>query len=486
MSFADLRLTLPTQGLQSNRDLLALYRDILVDQVIETADFGPKLAKIVPHLHNLNRMPLDGESRRSLTEPLIRRYLLFELQANRTHSIPSGSLDALMVECNREISYATKLILRDCITHSQAEQARFTYWAICALADQLEDFSRQYRSQPGAIWGELHRLFQHARLRGLTEFQSLPPDQGDIESRYKQVLLLAAAQPEHLNRNDQAILTAYLQKWAFRARLNHQQSREGNSRYFYVDLESNQGVQTARRLTVAGNDESILVLNPLPLIEQGRQHMKQVHGGLASTKLGLPADLDSIDVFMTLRNAIAAWRQSGSRRLERTVCDAPAHVAVGLRSIHHYLRLPNHSIRELLNTRTVNQCAFGACIRLDSPAVELSVGDIVIHQEEGREDGRLAVIRWLKQAGSGRFFGVEYITGTLQPVAVRVQERITEALLISNRDSDSLITHKGYCTNGDSIRLKNFRQGNSMNATPQSVVQRGQNVDQIRLKRQAG
>lgn len=484
MSFAALRLTLPNQGLQSNREMLALYRDILVDQVVETEDIGPKLTKIVPHLHNLNRMPLDGETRRALTEPLVRHYLPFSFKASRTNTSFNENFDALILECNRELTYATKLILRDCVSHSQQELAHFTYWAMYALADHLEDFSRQYRAQPGSIWGELNRLYQYARLRGVTEFQSNPPDQRDIESRYKQALLFAAAQPEHLSRSDQAVLTAYLQKWSSRAHLSHQVSRDGDSRYFYVDLESNQGIQQAHDLATAGNAETVLTLNPWPLIEQGRHHMKQIRRGLSPAKIGLPTNLDSIDLFMALKKAIPAWRQHGTRRFERVGSDSRTRVALGLHSIHHYLRLPDQGSQDLLHSRTVNQSKTGACIRLDRPSVELNVGDIIMHRDTERNREQFGIIRWMKRSNSGRYFGLEYLSGTLQPVAVKIEQRITEALLVSDAEGDSLITYKGYCTSSTPIRLKNTKQGLALEARVQSVIQRGQNVDQIRLQRQ--
>jgi len=485
MSFAALRLTLPNQGLHISRETLALYRDVLVDQVMDADDVGPHLEKITPYLHNLNRMPLDGETRLSLTESLIHHYLLFIQQVDRGEESPEKHLAKLLPECNREISYAAKLILRDCAHHSKEEQARFVYWSVCALAEHLADFSRHYRPQPGALWGELHRLYLYARQRWLTDFRGNPPDRRDIESRYKQSLLLAASQPEHLSPTEQAILDGYLQRWSFRARLDHQESREFNSRYFYIDLASNLGVQTARQIQGAGNDESILVLNPLPLIEQGRHHMKQVRHGLAAEKVGLPPNLDNIDLFMTLKKGIAAWRQEGSRRFERSDCDNPTQVAVGLHTIHHYLRVPGQASNDLVPTRLLNRSKLGACLRLEDPNIAVHVGDIIIHRDPGDSKEHLGVIRWLRQSGKGRVFGLEYLVGNFQPVAVRIDDRISEAVLLSNQQSDSLITHKGYCTSNTSVRLKNFKQGLALEARAQSLVQRGQTTDQVRLKRTA-
>lgn len=486
MSFAALHLTLPNQALHLSQDTLALYRDVLVNQVMEAEHIGARLEKIASYLHNLNRVPLQGEMRQELTENLIQHYLIYMQQAPVMSD--RGLSTTLLGECNRELSYATKLLLRDCTPHSKEEWARFLYWAMAALSIHLNDFSSQYRSQPGALWGEMHRLFQFASQRRLTDFQALAPDRGDIETRYKHALLLSASQTEHLSHTERMILDAYLGHWAFRARLSHQERRDFNTRYFYIDTEANRGIQTARQIQGAGNDESILVLNPLPVIEQARQHMKNQRQGMSPEKLGMPADIDSIDLFMTLKKAISAWKQSGSRRFERDSLEQQTQAAIGLHSVHQYLRVNGTCEEQLASITTLNTSKQGACIRLRDDTVSLNVGDVLMHrdQDDGPDsEGRLGIVRWMHRDSRGRIFGLEYLTGNLQPVAVRIKDRLSEALLISAQGNDSLITHKGYCTGNSSIRLKNFRHGLALEARAQSLLQRGETTDQIRLKRSA-
>jgi hypothetical protein len=483
MSFAALHLTLPNQGLHLSQDTLAVYRDVLVNQVMEAEHVGLRLEKIASYLHNLNRVPLQGEVRQELTENLIQYYLIYMQQGLAMSD--RGLSATLLAECNRELSYATKLLLRDCTPRSKEEWARFLYWAISALAIHLNDFSSQYRSQPGALWGEMHRLYQFASQRRLTDFQALTPDRGDIETRYKHALLLSASQTEHLSHTERMILDAYLGHWAFRARLSHQERRDFNTRYFYIDTESNRGIQTARQIQGAGNDDSILVLNPLPVIEQARQHMKQQRQGMSPDKLGLQFSIDSIDLFMTLKKAISAWKQAGSRRFERDPLEQKSRAAIGLHSVHQYLRVNGDRDEQLASVTALNSSKQGACIRLDEEAVELNVGDVIMHRDQTGDEGRLGIIRWIHRDGRGRMCGLEYIAGNLQPVAVRFRDRLSEALLISTQGNDSLITHKGYCTSNSSIRLKNFGHGLSLEARAQSLLQRGETTDQIRLKRSA-
>jgi len=484
MSFASLHLTLPNQGLHLSQDTLTLYRHVLVNQIMEAEDIGLRLEKISACLHTLNRAPLQGEVRQELTENLIQYYLIFIQQTPL--KTDRGLSASFLSECNRELSYASKLLLRDCTPRSKEEGARFLYWALSALSIHLNDFSSQYRSQPGVLWGELHRLYQFASQRRLTDFQALAPDRGDIETRYKHTLLLSASQTEHLSHTERAILDVYLGHWAFRAGLGHQERRDFNTRYFYIDTDANRGIQTAGQIKGAGNDESILVLNPLPVIEQARQPMKNQRQGLAPEKLGLPAQIDSIDLFMTLKKAIAAWKQAGSRRFEREAVDQHTQAAIGLHSVHQYLRVNGTRGEHLANIETLNASKQGACIRLEDDTICLNVGDVLIHEgllDSDHSEGRLGIIRWMHRNSRGRLCGFEYLTGNLQPVAVRFKDHLSEAVLISAQGNDSLITHKGYCTSNSSIRLKNFGHGFSLEARAQSLLQRGETTDQIRLKR---
>jgi hypothetical protein len=476
---------MPKQNLHISRDTTALYRDVLVNQVLNVADFESHFDKVAANLHNLNRMPLNGDARLNLTDGLINQYLLFVQQVRIGNLVLNAKQKKDLPELNREFSYAAKLLLRDAVPHSKEEMANFVYWAISAMCEQLQDFSEQHRMQPGVLWSEINRLYHFAEARFLTDFHSNKPDNRDIESRYKQALLFQAAQPEHLNDQELQLVDSYLRKWSFRAQLNHQESREFNTHYFYVDLEANSGVLSARQIQGSGNDSGIRVVNPLPIIEQARQHMNQLRNGTSAEKIGFSNEADNIDAFMALKKALMAWKQSTSRRFERAPCAIDARTALGLNTIHSFLRSPKSVIEELIGSQTINLSKTGACVRINhwQEAESLSVGDVVMHQQSDDSNGKLAIVRWLKRAGDSIIFGLEFVVGNLQPVTVRVRDRISEALLISTSDNDSLITHKGYCASNTPVRLKSARHGIALDARAQSLMQRGQHIDQIRLKR---
>ena len=485
MSIAALRLTMPKQNLHLNRENAALYRDVLVNQILTADDFNQNLSTALNTLHNLNRMPVNADERLSLTEGLINQYIVYVHQARRGDLRLSKQQIQGLPELNREFGYAAKLLLRDAVPHSKEELANFVYWAITALSEQIQDYSEQHKQQPQMLWAEVNRLYHFAEARFLTDFQSNKPDHRDIDSRFKQMLLFQAAQPEHFNDEELRLVDCYLRKWAFRAQLRHQESREFNAHYFYIDLETHNGVQTARQLKGAGNGNSIRVLNPLPIIDQARQHMNQLRNGAAASKIGFGPCADNIDAFMCLKKALVAWKQSTSRRFERAPCALNAKTAMGLETIHTYLRTPNAVTEQLVGSQTVNISKTGACVQI-SPwgcSEALSVGDVVIHQQNDESSGKLAMVRWLQRTGEAIQFGLEFLVGNLQPVTVRVKDKVSDALLLSTSDNDSLITHKGYCASNTSVRLKSSHHGIALDARAQAILQRGAHIDQIRLKR---
>jgi hypothetical protein len=485
MSIASLQLIMPKQNLSISQETIALYRDILVNQVLNVDDFAQYISKVTTSLHGLNRTALDGDLRLSSTEHIINQYILFIRQVRSGNLSLNAKQTAKLSNLNREFSFATKILLRDAIAHSKEELANFVYWATCTLAEQLYDYSLQRRAQPESLWSELNRLYQFSEVRYLTDFHSNRPDNRDIESRYKQALLFQAAQPDHLHDKEQILLDSYLTKWSFRAYLQHQESREFNTHYFYVDLEAAGSAETSRRIDGVANSLNIRALNPLPIIEQVRTHMKQLRGSMQADKIGFPKGTDNIDAFMTLKKVLLSWKQESTRRFQRAHCSVSTHTAIGLKTIHHYLSSPTAHTEKLLYSATINMSKTGACIKLgkSTDSINLCVGDVVIHKINNNSQGRLAAVRWLKCVGESFVFGIEYFVGNLQPVTIKVHDHATEGLLISTSDNDALITHRGCCASNTPIQLKNTRHGIYFDARVQALVQRGQHIDQIRLKR---
>ena len=486
MSIAALHLTLPKQNLPISNAAIALCRDVFVNQILNLTDFADQFDKILATLHKLNRALLPGDVRLGLTAGLINRFLLFIRQVRNTDVALGAGQRRNLQELNREFAFAAKLLLRDAAPHSKQELANIVYWAVSSMVEQLQDFSAQHRSPPGCLWAELNRLYQFAEARLLTDFQSNEPDHRDIESRYKQALLFQAAQPEHLNDEEQRLLESYLCQWSFRGQLDRQENRDFYGHNFYIDLASPLGAQSSKDVRALANNQSVRVLNPIGLMDQARQNMTQLRTGTRPQQIGFPRQCDNIDAFMTLKKALIAWQQASSRRYERAPCFMAARTALGLATIYRHLRSPQTTPSRLITSHTLNRSKLGACVKLaasqDDKAV-VSVGDVVMHYPAPEVSGTLGLVRWLKRTEVSIIFGLEFILGNLHPVTVRARDGMTQALLISTAEHDSLITYKGYCASNMTVHLNCKRAGISLDARAQSLIQRGQHVDQIRLQR---
>lgn len=485
MTLASLALTTPKQTLPYSSEVVNDAMAILHGQLPSPSAIIPNFKQIAVSLHKINRTPLDDDLRTRLTEHALDQYLLFIRAVRNGDFALSPQQTTELPGLTREFAYSAKLLVMDGLAHSKEEFANLAYRAISILGEHLRDYSAQHYAQPGALWAEINRLYHYAEAHALTDFRGNRPDKGDIDSRFKQALLLQAAQPAHLNDQEFLLIDTYLYRWSSRAQLNHQESREFNTRYFYVDLESEAGAMSARQIRGAGNDFGVRALNPLPLIDQARKHMNQLRSGTAANIIGFGDQTSSIDAFMALRKATVAWKQASSRRFERAACAIEARTAFGLTAIHSYLRSADRNLDTMVQSQMVNISKLGACISIADwkKAKQLAVGDVIIHQRSNDSGAKLCIVRWLKRVGSSMLFGIEFVLGNLQPVMLRVHDQVSEALLVSTADSDSLITHKGYCDSNTPVRLKNSHHGVTLDARAQALMRRGQYTDQIRIKR---
>lgn len=272
MSFSQLKLTLPRQNLQSSKDTVYKYKNIFLNQLANAEAFLAQSDSLVTNLHNLNRTSLSGDERYHLTIPVIQKYLV--LLSSIRQTVPGQ----VATDLNKEMGYACKLLLRDCPPHSADEKSQFVHWALVALSEQLRDHYEKYMSEPQGLWGEVHRVYEFGQSHRLNSFTNAPLNR-TIEETYKQILLLATAEPYRLTVKESRLLFTWLGNWAEKATLNFQESPELNHHFFYVDLSRNAGVLNHSQVCNIGNDESIMAFNPLPVIDRAKQHMVMIRKG---------------------------------------------------------------------------------------------------------------------------------------------------------------------------------------------------------------
>lgn len=477
MSFADLRLTLPQQQLNADHHLVVRFKDVMLEKLSDPDLFISQVETVNAQLHNLNRSNLAGDTRFNLMAPVMNRYLMV------LHQLRKKAKGSVLSELNKEMAYACKLLIRDCPPSGPEEKAQLFHWAMIAMIEQVRDHYEKYLSEPKGVWGELHRLYEQAYLQKLTQNTNAPMNRS-IEQSYKQALMLAAGEPHHLSVKENRQLFYWLGSNADKIYLNRQESRDLNQNYYYIDLARNESVLNHRQIGDVGNDQTILCLNPLSLINLAKEHMKAIRQGSPVQRMGFAQDMDAVDAFLLIRKALQAWAHTTSRRYERENCHMTAELAIGLHQIHGVLKQAAKSGQLLVNATMVNKSKAGACMEMNGAAhYQPNVGDVISERDEGAHRQKLAVIRWLKSTVDSLMFGIEFITGVAQPVAIKIRDKMVEALLVSAAQMDTLITASGLYRNGEAIRLKLPHKEMTLQAVAGPLINRQGNTDQFRITR---
>lgn len=486
MSFNELRLTIPQQQLEASHESLDVYKDVLLNQLMESDAFVAQLDKVVINIHNLNRIELNGDTRYTMVLPIIQKYMNLLDSLRGLGPKLAGALvnQKLLNQLNVEISYACKLLMRDCVPHSLEEKSQFVLWTLTTLAEQIKDHYEKYQMEPRGLWGEANRLYEFSVHHRLNLFEP-PPQYRSIENCYKEICLISAANPYRLTARESRSFYSWIRSWAAHCELNHQESPEFNQHYYYIDLESGSGPVISRKLKNVANDPSILTLNPLPLIEKAKSHLVELKKGQPPAQVGFRNGTDPIDAYTTLKKVVQTYSHATSRRAQRVKEAHQVMLAVGLHSIHGIMKRINKSDNIVLKGNTVNISKTGSCINVSQPKNQqpIQVGDVLAQRDSSQPKQKLAIIRWLKASGQSLLIGVEFIVGRAQPVALKIKNNLAEALLISSANSDTLITDVGLHRNGEPIAMKLLNSNIPVHAISGPLVGRFGGTDQFRIVR---
>jgi len=477
MGFAELRLTLPQQNISIRpEDVNRLSRES--GQLMSSGvSFSVRPDLITTHLHNLNRMELSGDDRYLLCYKLVYQVMSETDQLRRSLS------PAMLMDLNTEAGYTAKLLLKDCPSHSVEEKAQFTHWVLFSLSEQIRDHYERYKTEPKTLWGEIHRIYEYAMLHRITDFKTQPLNV-TIEHSYKLAIMTAASEPYHFNLTEARILFQWLSRWSDRCTISNQISRSRNQAYFYVNLSVNEGVLSqSQSEQYLANDYAVLAINPLPLISLVKEHMAYLKTSGKKENIGIDIAVDSVDCYVALKKAALSWARNASRKDNREQCHEDVSLIIGLKQVHGFLKRSSKEMIRPVRGVTLNSSRGGACIEIvESLAQNANVGDIIFENEH-KNSQKLAVIKWLKRSADTILLGVEFILGKTQPVAINIKNKITDALLVSSAQNDTLLARTGVYKNGTPFYVKIPHRQQALAAISGPLINRHGRTDQFKIIR---
>ncbi|WP_144407616.1 PilZ domain-containing protein [Gynuella sunshinyii] len=352
------------------------------------------------------------------------------------------------------------------------------------IGEEIKQYYEQYAPAPNHLWGQIHRLFEHAQLHRF-DHQIDEALNCSLINTYKRLVLLAIAGPYQFSQQESEDLNLWLNSYAGLIEFSHQIGQNLNPEHYYIDLARDASILGYQQVESKGLTEfSILAVNPLPVYEQLKKDLKSIRQGNMAQVKGL-SDHDPISCFLLLKKALAIWSKSTSRKTERISCQKTAEVVFGLHNIHGKLRHKYNSSSTKQGTVT-NDSLQGACIQLPlTEASKISVGDLINYELKENENTYryLAIVRWVQRQSNQFILGIEFINGKAQPVSVKSGGQQIEAILISFASEDSLVTDSGVYRNGSIVKVKLPNQSFTLNAYSGPLISRHSGVDHFRIRR---
>jgi hypothetical protein len=328
------------------------------------------------------------------------------------------------------------------------------------LGESILTTYQVYRPVARGLWNNIHQTYEAAERKGLQASTVKDPHQRhnretSIEAQYKQILLLAMANPNHLPQADIALVYTLSAKWADQCRLYpaaHFDEPRGNS---IVNLESD---SPPSYVEYCGDPQysACRLLDTSGLIHVLHRSIPQ-----STPELPKPSPKSGGQRAPELRkelllSLIKAWGATTKRGFSRSTGDLETvELVFGLTASHHILN--NHSpmaddnagtisfnqrqasriegkgmasksrstanIAKLHCCEILNESADGACLKWKNADIsKVRVGELLTIRRSPNATHLhgIAVVRWLKTLNDSSIeFGIQLIVPEAVPAAVR-------------------------------------------------------------------
>ncbi|MCL4801213.1 MAG: hypothetical protein KJ025_16590 [Burkholderiales bacterium] len=298
-------------------------------------------------------------------------------------------------------------------------------------ARRLSLAQRLYARSPGAVWAEMHRLFQLARGWRIEEERLESPRRSPLDV-YRSSLLLAFAQPSKLTRDEYELLQDYVARHADLAEIAPPAPVADPACVFAIDpLRDRPGVAYAKRHDAKFENGSLL-LRTGRLVERLELQLRRLREGVAAASLGLPDEAGSLAYQEMLRRLHSHWRGDRAVRSARAKFHPRVDAWIGLRDIWRALRaeLPNDRPREQAAadppTRAtewivLNESSRGFALRhMSGAAPPVQVGELVAIKPRDRGSIYVCLVRWVQSNNPEHLeVGLQQLAPVAEPAVYR-------------------------------------------------------------------
>jgi hypothetical protein len=421
-----LKLSLPesSAGLQISADTRPKQVKAWLE-ALPLANIAEAARSVSDALVSLNRLPLDDDLRLRLLElyaPAIDN-LVTELQPKFTLvalPLPEKSRQAATLARTLyiELAYGYKIVLLARVdkrlSFGGAQLHLIIQRAIAALSKALCIFYKTYSPTPDGFWSEIHQLAELALQRNLHD-QPVDGGKHSCSSTYKQILLLALANPYKLMQGEVERVNDYLAAHSNLAKLQPLQPTHGSFGLFLINLESDDPPKSVDQEGEI-NPRSHILLGTDALVSTLHEQVANLEAGRPPKQLKLPDTAKDPAYLNLMRRLLKDWSVVPHRKFKRLVNNNVMEICVGLRATGHFLAgtgaagetldfsgnqpaasgsAKSIESQFLLSQWTVtNESAGGLGLKRDSGNnVQIRVGEIIGLRMQGNPQWNIGVVR---------------------------------------------------------------------------------------------
>ncbi|HNV88466.1 MAG TPA: hypothetical protein PKL53_05835 [Methylotenera sp.] len=482
-------ISLKLPNLDENPILLAETRAHKINEFIQKLPLGDPISAatdLIDELQILNSQKVAFANRFNALE-LYRPTAIQIYQDLIPHfssaSLPISKTEQAFVDAAmklwQEFAYGYKFALVDLQNkilnlNNSKSTAQVVQRAIHALKEIALVHHLSYRTPPASLWSEVHQLYFCA-LQQTAE--ALPvADQFSVNNTssvnliYKQVLLMALTDPQHLANADILKADVYLSNIAEHAELRPLGLIENPAGVFLIALDGNKPPVPFAKNQDIPNDATDILLITVNVARQIHHHIKLLQEGIVPDDGSLPVNARESHYEDLLARLIKNFGKAQQRVFSRIKKSDGVELGVGLMAAYHLLHEDSSTFAQHANTigeikpsrwQVLNVSAGGCALRkFSSSQASARIGDVVTMKNSKSKQWELAVLRWAHINDLNQLdVGLELISPSATAVSAKFEKSALEgeALMLpelgSIKQTASIITARGFCKAGDVLRL---------------------------------
>jgi len=384
-------------------------------------------------------------------------------------SLPLGkefrAMAALLISVEEGIASGYERVLLDAerLTHSKRRNASsVAARALRCLAGALEVSCMVAGPPPHGIWRRCHVLAKSAREHFEPTATIIPGLSLDSEKIYKEMLALAAAQPEGFSPGEIALTCEYLTHFSAAVNLLPAPPAEEEGSWYWVDIGRDMGpIPPNRRIPP---DHGDLVYCSFQLLARllGEQ-VSALESGMPAGNLRLPERAAGPGGIAALKRLQAHWSHPPHRQHPRRHNNFRAQVCVGLNELWQLLdsgEAPEGTeagLPHMTEWMVLNESPAGYAVMHVAGEIEGLVPGSVMALRPGEEKPwNICIVRWMKSENPEHIeLGLELVAPAARSVQIMFRngdpaQMPTPGLLLpaipALREHPALMAPSGACS----------------------------------------